>query len=107
VQNGAVNTINAGQTITLKWRLTDASGAPVATVGNARLVVTELDCTSGSTGNQVADQAIRGSALQNIGGGYYQYDWKSPASYAKSCKMLGLDLGEGSGPRSARFSFTK
>jgi len=29
-----------------------------------------------------------------------------PASYANSCKMLRLDLGEGSGPRTANFAVT-
>jgi len=45
--------------------------------------------------------------FQNLGNGYDQYNWKSSAAYAKSCKTLQLDLGEGSGPRTARFAFTK
>ena len=105
VKSGVLNTVNAGQSIALKWRLTDANGAPVTTLANARFTVTALDCASGSTGVQVAEQAIRGSSLQNLGDGIYQYDWKSPTSYAKSCKVLGLDLGEGSGPRTVRFTF--
>ena len=35
--------------------------------------------------------------LQNLGDGYYQFDWKTPKSYAKSCKTLRLDLAEGPG----------
>jgi hypothetical protein len=53
----------------------------------------------------VAEQAAGNSGLQNLGDGYYQYNWKSPASYAKSCKTLQLDLGEGTGARTARFVF--
>jgi hypothetical protein len=47
------------------------------------------------------------SGLQNLGDGYYQLNWKTPASYAKSCRTLQLDLGEGSGVRTASFAFTK
>ena len=107
VKNGVLNTINAGQSIALKWRLTDANGAPIATLATARLKVTVLNCASGSTGDQVADQVIRGSSLQNLGNGNYQYDWKSPTAYGNSCKVVALDFGEGSGPRNVKFQFTK
>ncbi|MBW8862078.1 MAG: PxKF domain-containing protein [Acidobacteria bacterium] len=107
VKNGVMNASNAGNSIPLKWRLTDVDGAPITTLASARIVVKELNCTLGATGAQVAEQAISGSALQNLGGGYYQVNWKSPAAYAKSCKTLQLDLGEGSGARTAAFAFTK
>jgi hypothetical protein len=44
--------------------------------------------------------------LQNLGDGYYQWNWKSPSSYAKSCKTVTVDLGAG-GSLSAGFKFTK
>ena len=61
----------------------------------------------GSTGDQIAEEPAGGSGLQNLGDGSYQFNWKAPASYAKSCKTLQLDLGEGSGVRIAQFAFTK
>jgi hypothetical protein len=39
--------------------------------------------------------AAGGSGLQNLGGGYYQLNWKTPKSYAGSCKTLKLELGVG------------
>jgi len=107
VKNNGQVIAKAGQVIPLKWRLTDANGAPVTTLTTAVVMVRDLLCRSGTTGDQVAEQATGGSGLQNLGNGYYQYNWKSPSSYANSCKILALDLGEGSGPRTAHVVFTK
>jgi hypothetical protein len=108
VDNGGVaNRARAGQAIPLKWRLTDASGTPVTTLASATVTVVGLACELGGDADALEAYAGAGSGLQNLGGGYYQLDWKSPATYARSCKTLRLDLGEGSGPRTALFQFTK
>jgi hypothetical protein len=107
VKNGGVlNAATAGQSIPLKWRLTDASGAPVTTLRSAVVTVKSLSCALGTSNDQARESAAGGSALQNLGDGYYQYNWKVPASYANSCKTLRLDLEEGSGPRTANFAIT-
>jgi len=36
------------------------------------------------------------SGFQNLGDGYYQFKWKTLASWAKTCRDLRLDLAEGS-----------
>lgn len=108
VNSAALNVAKAGQVIPLKWRLTDVNGAPVTTLTSAAVTAKELSCAlAGATKDQVTESASGGSGLQNLGDGYYQLNWKVPASYANSCKTLQLDLGEGSGPRTARFGFTK
>jgi hypothetical protein len=56
--------------------------------------------------DQLEEVAAGASGLQNLGDGYCQLNWKSPTSYAKSCKTLKLDLGE-DGTRNANFEFTK
>jgi hypothetical protein len=43
----------------------------------------------------VEEDAVRGSGLQNLGDGYYQFIWKTPASYASSCKTVALEFGPG------------
>ncbi len=108
VNSAALNVAQAGQVIPLKWRLTGVDGAPVTTLASAAVTAKELSCAlAGGTNDQVTESASGGSGLQNLGDGYYQLNWKAPASYANSCKTLQLDLGEGSGPRTARFAFTK
>lgn len=93
--DGVMNVVKAGRAIPLTWRLTDASGTPVTTLTTAAISVQSLSCDSGISEDQVEETTSGGSGLQNLGDGYYQLNWKSPASYAGSSKTLRLDLGEG------------
>jgi hypothetical protein len=53
----------------------------------------------------VEEYAAGASSLQNLGGGYYQFNWKSPTSYVNSCKTLTVNgLGV---QQQAYFKFTK
>jgi hypothetical protein len=106
------NTMNlskAGQAVPLKWRLTDANGDPVLNFSAAALgvAVTGMVCTVNASLDQIEEYAGN-SGLQNLGDGYYQFNWKTPGSYANSCKSIGLNLGEGT-PRGplAYFNFKK
>jgi hypothetical protein len=107
VDNGGVmNVAKAGQAIPLKWRLLDADDNPVTNLASAGMTVASLSCSLGTTVDQVEEYATGSSGLQNLGNGYYQLNWKSPSTYATSCKELRLNIGEGS-PRTANFKFTK
>jgi hypothetical protein len=104
VDNGGVlNVAKAGQAIPLKWRLMD-NGSPVTNLSSVSGVTTNITCNLGSTDN-VEVYAAGSSGLQNLGDGYYQFNWKSPTTYAKSCKTLTL---KGIGmTQQANFQFTK
>ncbi len=93
--SGVVNVVKAGRAIPLRWRLTDASGQPVTNLATAGISVQGLSCAAGTTEDLVEETTSGGSGLQNLGDGNYQLNWKSPTSYAGSCKTLRLDLGEG------------
>jgi hypothetical protein len=101
-----MNAAKAGQAIPLKWRLVDANDVPVTNLSSASLTVASLTCAAGTTTDAVEEYAAGSSGLQNLGDGYYQFNWKTPTSYASSCKTLRLDLGEGS-PHTALFQFKK
>jgi hypothetical protein len=109
VDNGGVwNVAKAGQAIPLRWRLTDATGAPVTTLAAVSVRTAGVACALGGVADQVEDDAAAGgSGLQNLGDGHYQLNWKTPTALARSCQTLRLDLGEGSGPRTALFQFTR
>jgi hypothetical protein len=96
------NVSKAGQAIPLKWRLVDANGAPITSLTSLTVQVSSLSCTLGTTDDLIEEYAANASGLQNLGDGYYQFNWKSPTSYANSCKSLKLDLGEGS-PRTVAY----
>lgn len=104
--NGVLNGTKAGQAIPLKWRLLDANDNPVTDLSSVTVTVKSLSCGLGTTNDLLEEYAAGSSGLQNLGNGYYQFNWKSPSTYAYSCKTLYLDLGDGS-PRTALFKFTK
>jgi hypothetical protein len=104
--NSVLNVAKAGQIIPLKWRLQDAAGNPVTTLSSVTVRVQDLNCSAGSTTDQIEEYASGSSGLQNLGGGYYQFNWKTPTTYAASCKTMHLELGEGA-TRTALFEFTK
>jgi hypothetical protein len=106
--NGVLNIAKAGQTIALKWRITDANGNPVTNLTSVSVTAASLACSTGTTTDQIEEYATGASGLQNLGSGYYQWNWKSPTSYANSCKTLKLDLDEGAGfEHVALFQFKK
>jgi hypothetical protein len=101
-----INSANAGRSIPLKWRLTDATGTPVTTLTSVTVTVTSLACSAGATPDAIEEYVAGSSGLQNLGNGYYQFNWATPKSYAGSCKTLKLNLGEGAGQqRTALFQF--
>jgi azurin len=67
-----------------------------------------LACPLGTRPAQIEEYTAGTSGLLVQGNGNYQFNWKTLKTYAKSCKTLKLDLGEGPGmERTALFQFTK
>ncbi len=108
--NGVLNIAKAGQTIPLKFRLLDASGNPVTNLDPAKVkvIAVSLACSAGMYTDQIDEYAAGVSGLQNLGNGYYQWNWKTLTSFANTCKTLKLDLGEGTGfEHTVLFQFKK
>ena len=101
-----LNRAKAGQAIPVKWRILDSAGHPVTNLTSARLVAVNLACNSNATVDQIEETVATESGLKSLGNGNYQINWKSPTSYANSCKTLRLDIGDGV-THDARFQFTK
>jgi hypothetical protein len=106
-----MNVSKAGQAIPLKWRLTDANGTPVSDVVAVTIRAKDLGCATGATTDLLEEYASGASGLQNQGDGRYQFNWKTPSTYAGSCKTIELVFGTGGlsyvdGPH-AYFSFKK
>ncbi len=101
-----MNIARAGQIIPLKWRITDANGNPITQPTEVAVTATSLACDAGTTGDLIEEYTGGNLGLQNLGNGYYQWNWKTPTGYANSCKTLRLDLGEGS-EHTALFQFRR
>ena len=97
----------AGQPIPLKFRLTDANGNPVLNLTSVNVTVASLACERGITTDNLEEYAAGQSGLQNLGDGFYQYNWKTPKAYADSCKTMRMSLGEGTVVHTAEFEFRK
>jgi hypothetical protein len=107
VDNDIVNVAKAGQIVPLKFHVSDANG-PVTDLSSASVTVTVsgVACDLGSTSDQIEEYASGNSGLQNLGGGDYQFNWQTPKSYASSCKLLSVDIGDGM-DHTTNFRFTK
>ncbi|MGH3477788.1 MAG: PxKF domain-containing protein, partial [Nocardioidaceae bacterium] len=104
VDNGVLNVAKAGTAIPLKWRLTDHAGNPVLDLASVRITSAGHTCDGGAPEDAIEEVAPGASGLQNLGDGNYQINWKSPKTYAGTCRTLQLDLGEGQ-MRTAEFRF--
>jgi hypothetical protein len=103
-----LNTVKAGQAVPLKWRLMDGTN-PVTNLQSVTVNASAFTCSLGTSTDLLEEVASGSSGLQNLGNGYYQYNWKTPTSYAKSCKTLQIN-GEGMQLTAAQqplFQFTK
>jgi YVTN family beta-propeller protein len=108
--NGVLNQAKAGQIIPLKWHLTDSAGDPVSDPTSFVKVTSVLsNCAGATAGIDVIEEYAAGeSGLQYIGDGYWQFNWKTPKSYAQQCRILRLHLADQPGvpeSRTAWFQF--
>jgi hypothetical protein len=92
---GVLNQAKAGQMIPLKWRLLDGSGNPVTNLTSSDVTptVSAYSCPSGVTVDEIETYATGTTALQNLGNGYYQLNWKTDKAWVNTCKRLTLKIG--------------
>ena len=90
----------------MNWRLLDSTGSPIANLSSATISTTTAGCAGDATIDVVEETLAGGSGLLNLGNGFYQVNWKTPKTYANSCRTMRLDLHDGV-THDARFQFTK
>jgi hypothetical protein len=82
----------------LKWQLTAANDkAGITDLETITVTTTDISCDTGTElpGTPTEESSTGNSGLKNLGGGNYQYDWKTSKTYAGTCKRLRLDFGGG------------
>ena len=102
---GVVNVATAGKTIPVRWRITDVNGVPVTGLTSATVTSPTTTLPPSATTDAIEWYATAAAGLTSLGDGVYQYNWKVPAGYAGSKRLLTVDLGEGI-VRTALFRFT-
>lgn len=110
VEMDAINKAKAGQSVPLKWRLTDVSGTPVsdpAEIGGVRSYPVACDTLAGDPTDAVEEYASGGSGLQYLDDGNWQINWQTPASYANTCRGAYVEYGSGEVSPPAFFAFKK
>jgi hypothetical protein len=99
------NSAKAGQSIPLKWRIADYFGVGIDDPSSF------VDVSSSTTGCSTlgSPDAIEayagGSGLQSLGNGNWQFSWKTPTAYAGQCRVVRIDLADGSSTHEAKFQF--
>jgi hypothetical protein len=103
---GAFNIATAGRTIPLKWRITNAPGAPVTNLATAKVTTVRMPCAVGAPTDDIETYASTTTGLRNLGDGNYELNWATAKTFAGTCQEMRLDLGEGQ-PRTALFAFKR
>jgi len=89
------NAANAGQSIPAKWRLT-LNGVPISDATTMVIYTFDLNCASGFAFETPIDEYAAGSSgLQYKGDGNWQFNWKTPKGYAKTCKRFFVQTADG------------
>ncbi len=105
VDNNLTNVAKAGQTVPVKWKITDASGVGIADsssfVSLTSAAVTIGTCTSAPS--DAVDTSATGSGLQYLGEGNWLFSWKTSPTF-KGCRIMTVTLKDGT-THSATFQF--
>ena len=86
VDMNMTNAAKAGQAIPFKWRLTDANDVPIDDPASfAGFFSSVLACSGAEPTDAIEEEAAGTSGLQYNGDGYWQFNWKTPKTYANTC----------------------
>jgi hypothetical protein len=103
---GVTNTAQAGRAIPVIWRLTDLNGNPISDPTSFSGISSfQTACDLNSQTDPVDDHSSGSSSLQYLGNGYWQFNWKTEKTYAKTCRRMYLKLSDGQMSDQVKFSF--
>jgi hypothetical protein len=109
IDNGIVNIGKAGQAIPVKWRLLEY-GVPVSDPASFDFLYSYRVSCSGFAGNPaeaIEEYAPGNSGLQYQGDGNWQFNWKTPKSYAGTCRAMYVEFSNGTTSPIVYFEFKK
>jgi DNA-binding beta-propeller fold protein YncE len=105
---GVVNYAKAGQTVPVKWYLSDMNGAVANPDSFVSLRSYRISCDdlTGEGEAAIEEYSTGSSGLQYLGDGNWQYNWKTTKSSAGKCYEMYIEFDEEQTSMAARFRFT-
>jgi hypothetical protein len=105
-----VNSVNAGQAIPTKWRLTDANGIGISNPSSfVALRSYPVICGTNTVLDDEIEETWSGnSGLIYKGDGYWQFNWKTPKTYSQSaqkCRNMYVAFNSGKESPEVKFKF--
>jgi hypothetical protein len=112
VNTGGPNRAQAGQVVPLTFRVLDANGAPYASLTMDDVAVTSNVTGAGAQPTDQQEPFAGRSALQYLGDGYYQFNWRTAKAYANTTRFVSVTVSQSGAsfePNTitARFDFRK
>ena len=98
VDMNAVNNAKAGQGIPVKWQLLDVNGLPISDPASfVKLFSYSVSCGdfTGNAMDAIEEYVSGASGLQYQTDGYWQFNWKTPKSYANTCRAMYVEFQGG------------
>jgi len=102
-----VNTVNAGRTVPVKWRLADAAGTSVSTLSSfVSMQSNTVNCDSApsdtipDSATSLSDESLQYDSTADP----FVYNWRTEKSWTNTCRQVRRTLADGS-LRTAKFRF--
>jgi len=105
IDPGKANIAKGGQTVPVKWRITDAEGNPVSDPASFKALRSNGGVCGSAQTDEVEVYAPGSSGLQYLGDGVWQFGWKTVKQWNGHCRTLILELADGITGRTAEFQF--
>ncbi len=103
ISNTAVNVVNAGRSVPVKFNLAGNQGLGIFPLGSPTSV--QVSCTTANTIDVEGTVTSGGSSLTyDASSGQYIYNWKTDGSWAGQCRVLNVTLADGT-THTAYFKF--
>jgi hypothetical protein len=90
----ALNAVNAGKAIPVKFSLSGDKGLNIFVVNNP--YTTSLNCSTSDPGVDVTETVTAGGSSLSYGSNQYVYTWKTESAWAGTCRQLVMTLNDGS-----------
>jgi hypothetical protein len=104
----AVNIAKAGSNIPVMWHLSGVNGAISDPASFVALHSSHVECDEYAKVPAISIKRDEGrrSGLQYLGKGNWQYNWKTPKTYAGTCQEMYIEFARGQNSPVVTFKFT-